>query len=499
VPEPAASVSLVTHRTARNVGLRTTADLVGKLGSFVFLIIGARELSQVAFGGFSYAFALAGIVGSILLWGFDPILIRDASTHPDDLSELMADVYVWRVIIGVPAFVIAGVIGALTRPSGTSVAALAFVLAAVFLDTLFATAQSGAQSQHRLGRVALAQLVNRLLTGLAGVVAIAAGFGIAGYSGAYLSGSIVGAIAILALLRPVGIRPDFSRIRRESFLALGRTSMPIGLDAIVAVTLFKADAILLGAIRGNEELATYTVAYRLLETGLFVAIAVVAAIFPIMSATHDLGRVRRAVERGFTVCAAVYVPFAVAAIMRGEGIIRFFFGSRYAVPAAQPFAWLAFAPLLIAYGNIANMALVARRHIKGAVLASIAAMIFNVLLNTALIPLLGPTGAAIATTAAYLFEAIILAVLGARAYGIARIDRAIAESAVAGVVMFSVLFLLHIGTILDLLVATAAYGVAWLGLSYRFSRRNIEVLLSAIRRGPAVEDSLPADMRWYES
>ncbi len=494
-----APVGEAVQRTARNVGLRTLADLVGKVGSFVFLVVGARELSQGQFGAFSYAFALAGIVGSILLWGFDDVLIRDASAHPEHLPQLMAEVYAWRLIVGVPMFVIAGIVGVLTRPSGTSVAAMVMVLLAVFLDTTFVTAGSSAQSRHRLGRVALSQLVNRIFTAIAGVTAIAIGFGIAGYSGAFLAGSAFGAIAIIAVLRPLGIRADFSKIDRASFVSLGKASIPIGLDSIVAITLFKADAIILAALKGNEALAVYAVAYRLLETGLFVAIAVVAATFPVMSSAETLGRVRGAVERGFTVCAAVYVPFAIAVIFRGPGIIEVFFGSKYAGSASQPLAWLAFAPLLIAYGNIANIALVARRRVVGAVLASVAAMVFNLSLNFVLIPSLGPTGAAVATTASYLFEAVILAVLCTRLFGFARIDRALAEGVVAGGLMAGVLAVIHQGTIVDLAVATAVYGIAWLALSYRFSRENIAVLLSVFRRGPTDGPVPLANVSWRSS
>ena len=480
----ATHVGEATRRTARNVGLRTMADLFGKVGSFVFLVVGARALTQGQFGAFSYAFALAGIVGSILLWGFDDVLIRDASAHPEHLPRLMAEVYTWRLVVGVPMFVIAGIVGVVTRPTGTSVAALVLVLMAVFLDTTFITAGSAAQSRHRLGRVALSQLVNRIVTAIAGVTAIAIGFGIAGYSGAFLAGSAFGAVVIVVVLRPLGIQADFSKIERGTFLALGKASIPIGLDSIVAITLFKADAIILAVIKGNDALAVYAVAYRLLETGLFVAIAVVAATFPVMSSAETLERVRGAVERGFSVCAAVYIPFAVAAIFRGSGIIDLFFGPKYAHPAAQPLAWLAFAPLLIAYGNITNIALVARRRVVSAVLASVAAMVFNLALNFLLIPSLGPTGAAVATTAAYLFEAVILAVLCTRMFGFPRVDRALSESLVAGGLMAGVLALIHWGTVADLAVASAVFGVAWLGLSYRFSRENVTVLVSVFRRGP---------------
>jgi O-antigen/teichoic acid export membrane protein len=326
------------------------------------------------------------------------------------------------------------------------------------------------------------------MTAVAGLVAVAAGFGLAGYAGAFLAGSVFAAMAMIAVLRPIGIRADFSKIRRSSFWAAGRASIPLGLDTIVATVLFRVDALILAAYKGNDALAVYAISYRLLETILFVAFAVVAAVFPVMSSAESLARVRRAVERGVTVCAAVYVPFAIAAIFRGSGIVNLLFGAKYAGPAQEPLAWLAFAPLLIAYGNIANIALIARRRVFGAVAASMVAMVFNVGLNLAIIPLLGPTGAAIATTASYLLEAIILAVLCARLFGWARIDRSLAESVAAGGLMIAVLVFVHVSTIVDLGAAGTVYGTAWFGLSYRFAPENLAVFRQFFRRGPVADD-----------
>jgi len=489
-------VGPVTHRTARNVGFATLADVVGKVGAFVFLIVGARVLSQSDFGAFSYAFALAGLMASILLWGFDDVLIREASLEPERLSQLVAETYVWRLVVGIPVFVGVAVAGVIGRPTGTSVAALLMVLLALFLDTSARTATSAAQTLHRLQRVAAAQLVNKLLTAVAGVAALALGYGLDGYAGAFLAGSAFGAVAIVFALRPIGVRADFSKMTRRSFAALGKASVPLGLDTIVAMALFKVDAVILAVIKGNESLAVYSVAYRLMETGLFVAFAVVAATFPVMSQAESLARVRHAVERGFTICAAVYVPFAVAASLRASGIIQLLFGAKYAGPAATPLIWLAFSPLLIAYGNIASISLVARRRVRGAVTASIVAMLFNVGLNLVLIPMMGPTGAAIATTAAYLFEAVILFVLCTRLYGVTRVDRALFESAVAGGLMALVLAVVHQGTIVDLAVAAAVYALAWLALSRRFAPQNVAVLRSFFRRAAATPDDLFTAIAW---
>lgn len=487
----APEIGAVTHRAARNVAMVAIAEVIGKAGSLAFLIVGARALSQSDFGAFSYAFAFAGLVSSLLIWGFDIVLVREGSINPERLQQVIAETYVWRLVVAFPAFVAVGALGVFTRPHGTSAIAVIVVLLAFLVDTSMRTAWAGAESMQRIGRAAWSQLVNRVLTAALGIAALAVGFGLGGYSGAYLAGSVCGAIALVIAVRPLGVRADFSRVRLKSFLALGRDSVPIGIDAMIAMGLFKLDAVLLAAMRGNDALAVYAVAYRLLETVLFVAFAVVASVFAVMSAADATSRIRKGVERGVTVGAAVYVPFAVAAALRGEGVLRILFGSQYAHTAASPLAWLGPTPLLIGFGNLATVALIARHRVRGAVLSSLAALVANVVLNLLLIPSMGPTGAAIANTAAYGFEAIILAVLCARVIGLPRVDRALVEALGAGGAMAVVLAFVHQGTVLDLAVAGVVYGGVWLGLSARFAPRNLAVLRSFVRSRPA-EETVPA-------
>lgn len=481
------STAEVRQRAARNVAMVTAAEIIGKLGSLAFLVVGARALSRADFGAFSYSFAFAGLTSSILIWGFDSVVVREASSTPERLRQVVAETYLWRVFVGVPAFAIVGALGVFTRPSGTSAVALLMILAAFLVDTAMRTAWAGAEALQRIGRAALSQLVNRVLTAVLGIAALAVGFGLGGYSGAYLAGSVCGAVALVVAVRPLGVRADFSAVSRRSFLQLGKASVPLGIDGVIAMGLFKLDAVLVAALRGNSALAVYAVSYRLLETALFVAFAVVAALFAVMSASDSLQRIRATVERGLTVGAAVYVPFAIAVAFRGSGILRIMFGAQYATPAAAPLAWLGPTPLFIAFGNLATVALVARHRMKGAVLSSLAALVANVILNLALIPSMGPTGAAIANTAAYAFEAVILAVLCTRLFGFPRIDRALLEALGAGAAMAVALLVVHVDTVADLLIGTLVFGLVWLALSARFAPRNLDVLRSFVRRGPAVE------------
>ena len=188
-----------------------------------------------------------------------------------------------------------------------------------------------------------------------------------------------------------------------------------------------------------------------------------------------------------SIVAVAYFPFAVAVLMRSYDIIGVIFGSKYAASGSEPLEWLAPAPLAFAFGSLATSALVARHATGAAVIASVAAAVFNIGLNLVLIPPLGPTGAAITTSAAYVLEALVLFVMVTRRYGVPRVDRAVAECAVASLAMVAVLSFVHIQVVADLAIAGAAFLAAWLALSAVFAPDHLAILRSFFDRSKISE------------
>jgi O-antigen/teichoic acid export membrane protein/O-antigen ligase len=481
----------VSRRTLGNVVFAAIGSSVGKIGTLAFALIGARALSKGDFGAFSYAVAVGALLAALPGWGFDRVLIRDASVRPERLNIYLAEIYTWRALVATPVFAAAVAVELLVERDTEVIVAFVAIVAALLLDMVFdQSAMAAAAARQRLGGVAAAQTFQRIATALLAVAAVIGGFGLVGFSVALLAGNLVGTAGTLLALRAIGVQGDFAAMTRRGFAAFGRGSFVLGLDSILAMALWRLDAVILEALKGDAAVASYSVAYRMLETALFVTFSVTAAIYPVMSAPagDQIGRVKAAIERGMSVVAIAYVPYGLALVTRSEGIVEILFGAKYRVSAAGPLAWLAIAPIAVAFGYIATSALVSQHHVRGTILASLAATIFNVSLNFALIPTLGANGAGIATFAAYAFESAILFVLVSKRFGVPRLDRAMRESVLAGVVMAGVLAVVHIDTVVDIGLASIAFGVSWLVLTARFAPERLELVRSFLRRGGGTPD-----------
>jgi len=477
-------VGEVTKRAARNVAAASIAELVGKAGTFLFVVIGARALSKSDFGAFSLALAAATLLAAIPQWGFDSIIVRDGSQDPDQLPQLVAEAWVWRLGLSVPVVVGAGIFGALTNRDAAASVAFVLVVLAVVIDTLSQTWRSAAVARQDYRGVAIAKVTQRIATAMLGAGAAWLGLELLGFSSAFLIGSVIGTLGSFLAVRALHVRAAFGRVTRQGLARMGRSSALIGLDGVFAIAVLRLDAVLLGWMKGDSAVAVYAVSTRLLETVLFLAWAVVSGLMPVMSAPGATWRVRLAIQRGMTVVAAVYVPFMVVMIVAGGQVVGLLFGARYEGPSTDVVAWLAPAPLFIAFGNLASSALVARYRAGLVVGGSVAAFVVNLGLNVALIPVLGPTGSAIATTAAYLVEGIVLFVMCSRVIGAPRVDQALAVPAVAGAAMALAMVITPGGLIAQLVTGGLVFGLGWLGLSRRFAPEGVAVVMSFLRRAP---------------
>lgn len=141
----------VTRRAARNVALMTILNALAKVGTFAYVLIGARALSKGDFGAFTFSIALGSLLAAVPGWGFDRVVIREGSARPDELNVLVAELYTWRLLVGIPAFLASAIYAAVgLGDAETTLAFLAIVLA-LFIDIIFTqSAATGATTRQQI-------------------------------------------------------------------------------------------------------------------------------------------------------------------------------------------------------------------------------------------------------------------------------------------------------------------------------------------------------------
>ncbi len=470
----------VTRRATRNAAALTLAEIAGKVATLAYTVAAVRTLSQEDFGAFAYAIAFSLLVATLPSWGFDPLLTQRGSRDPRRLPALLSETLVWRTGIAVPVFAAAGITGFLLAPGAESGVALLVVLAATFVDEYSDAGRAVAAAKQRQVGMSMALVVQRFVTAGLAIGALIAGLGLIGLSVAYLAGTLVGMAGVVLVVRRLGVSLDMAGVNREGLMRTGKLSVALGIDVLVAMALFRIDQIILAAIKGQGEVAAYAAAYRLVEAVLFFSWAIKRAVFPVMSAATEPWRVRRGVEQGLAVLAVIYVPFAVGLWVEARPGLHLLFGAPYSTESLGALRWLAPTPLLFAIGFLGSSALIARGRRGPVLVSSLAAAVYNIALNLILIPRLGGTGAAIATTTAYALEALIVLVMLRPELGWIRLHRALLLPAVATALMGLAILGLTMDVIPETLLGAAVFLTAWTALASWRAPEQLAVLRSLV-------------------
>ena len=458
------------------------AELAGKVATLVFTIVAARSLGAAGFGAFSYALAFSMLLATVPSWGFDSVLIRRGSADLADLGPALAQTLALRSILATPVLIIGGTVGALTRPSDEAAIALVLILVATVADTYGDAGRSAAGALERRGRTSVALIAQRLATAVLAIVLLGQGSGLVAVALVYLVSSAFGQLLTWRALRLLHIRPDWSAVTRPQLRAMWRSSFVLGVDTLVAMMLFRLDAVLLGIIRGDEELASYAIAYRLLETVLFVNWAVTRAIFPGMSRAREDREAVLLAEQGLAAVATVFVPYGALLVLEGPRLLKLLFGSEYTGDSGHSMQLLAAAPLAFALSYLASEALTARKRNRAVLLSTAGGAALNIVINLVAIPLYGGPGAAVATTLAYLAEGGLAIALAGPTMGYLRVDRALRLPVLALAPMVAVMLAMQLPVLVECAVGGVVYLLTWLLLARWLFPEQLRVVGKLLQR-----------------
>ncbi|WKN47792.1 oligosaccharide flippase family protein [Nocardioides sp. Arc9.136] len=474
-------VSETTHRAARNAAVRAASEVLGKVATLAWTVAAARMLPNEDFGTVTYAMTIMLVLSALATWGFDSGLTRRGSADPPALPRIHQATQVWKTVLAAPVFLVAGIVLAGT-PSVGSWQVLACMLLAGFPEQWSHTIRSTAAARQVSSGISVALVLQRVATAAAVLVALVAGGGPEGVALGFLVGTFAGYGAHVVALRRLDVRRPVRELSRADLSLTVRGTFLIGLSGLVLMLLFRVDVLILGHVQGPGEVAVYSVAYRVLETVLFVTYAINYAVLPVMSATDDDSKRRVGFERAVAVAGFVYLPFVAVCLVEGRAVLHLLFGAAYADAAAPVLAVLAPAPLFVAAATFASSVLLARRRSWEMLVGSAAALAVNLVLNVVLIPPHGAIGAAVATTVSYVVQVAVLLVglrrLGERPAVLAPL----ASAAGASLMLLVALEASPFPLLLELLVGAVVYAVAWLLLVSRLAPEQQQVAARLLAR-----------------
>jgi O-antigen/teichoic acid export membrane protein len=415
----------VSAKPRASIGSECLSFAATRAVSLVLQTVGivavARVLSPSGYGEVSLVLAWVSVIAIPLQLGLPTLIVREVAVarvadHWGVIRGLIARVsQVFLIITGLVTgtglvLAVSGFGGAFGAPWHLWAYGLALLPLTILL-TLTTSLLRGLG----FGTIShVPNLVIRPLASLVGVVLVASLVGPGNNRALPVMAAIVvasvlaccGAVVLVARAWPSLSGHTAVCMTREWI----RAAIPMALSSSLYVVLINIDIVCLGAMRTEDEVGCYRIAVQiasLLVMMLTASNSVVAPRYAELHALGDMTELRRACATA-SLTAGCWALFGYLGILLGGStIIRLVFGADYE-PALLPLLVLGLGEVVNAAAGPVGVLLSMGGHERDTLRGVLIAVLVKVAICLALIPTLGPLGAAIAAATSTILWNVLL-------------------------------------------------------------------------------------------
>ena len=384
----------------RGSALLVAAKVIGNAGFFVAVLILTRALSIPDRGEFAFITTAAQLTAGVAGFGLTQALVVFSAQEPENRSRLLTNALLFA---GASSLAVAGTFSVvITLVRGPHLHGLTGFHLVLLGAGAVASALAGAGNAFLIGC--------RRWRAQATALAAAPWFYALALSVTWTQTSLtIGrSLTIWVAYYFVWVAALLVSAIRASPLgypsrALLTRSLRFGLRAwagsLTQMLNFRADQIVMGFIASQAALGIYAVSVNASEILLILPEAAATVLLPVLARSIDENRTERTL-RAFRVLSIASLAAMACFAAVGPVLLPLVFGSRYQL-SVVPFLWLITGTIGFLANVVFVQALLASSSPGLASLAPMVSLGLGLGLDIALIPSLGPTGAAVAATAAF--------------------------------------------------------------------------------------------------
>ena len=391
------------ERIARSAALKVLVQAT-RFGSLVLVVVTARLLGPAEFGKFTFAYALATVLGVALDFGVSPVLTRAVARDPGGTADRWGTAATLKLaLLGLvgPLYLAAPLLA--HRPWDTTVAVWLLGLA-IALQAFVENAVSVFTAVQRLEQELLVRLVEKTVLVTVGFTALALGAGLLGVVAAFVVAAAV-SFTFATWLIHRRLAPLERWWRLAGARALARELAPVAQAQFLGFATARLAPILLALLAGDQAAGHFGAAFRVFDVVWVVLASLEAAVYPELARTppgHP--RFRALTTQAFEALLLVALPIALGLGVGASWLMPWIYGPGYA-PAAPVLAVLGAAVACAMLEHLLGIALLALDRPRR--LRAIAALAFAT--SLVVIPGLVARGGAVGgAVAVLLVEAVAL-------------------------------------------------------------------------------------------
>jgi len=387
------------HGVARNAIYLLSGKLISTVLGVIFVIYVAIQLGLTQFGIYTLGNYFAGLFVILGDLGLGNYTTREIARDKNNAQDILNRVFCLRLVLSLLAFIIGITVllfvdyGLLTEQL-TMIILFTHIFFRSFLSFLFHIFEGF----ERMEFITIAEAFRRGIDLMIGVWVLSQGYGLTFLIlGLVLSDLIILTFTWILLYSslPIRLRIVFSSIDWYETLV---SSIPFGLLLVFLGVVNSIDTIMLGKIRGEDEVGLYGVVIRITSVLTIIPLMTATAMFPAISRLYNtsIDKARSIFLNLIRLMMFLGMPIAFGTTLIGSSLIVFIYDATY-LPSALPLKIVIWS-IGIVFLNLPMIMFLSsiERQKQATMIIGISAM-SNIILNLVLIPKYGMVGAAITT------------------------------------------------------------------------------------------------------
>ncbi len=370
---------------------------IGFLSTMYF----ARTVGADVLGAYFLFIAYFGIISLMTDGGFGGAAVKRISEgkEPDAYFSafvVLRSVFVTLVITALLAFRSYFV-------NLNSAGTFTWLLVALVVSLLHGAVSSGMAGCGKIGISSTAGFINNVSRIFIQVIAVFLGYGVAGLAGGFVGGLLVGAIVQLRFFDLRFVHFGWRHLKSLSSFSFWSFLISGG-----SLVFMNSDTVMIGYFLNNADVGVYRVIFQFTVLAAFTTTALRSTLWPRVSRWDKIGETRlieESLTHALTYSLILAAPLFVGGALLGDKLLYFFYGADF----------VNYTTLMILFSvQIVNIFqyffttyLSAMNQLKELFKITVVAVVANIALNAALIPVIGISGAAVATLVTMSLNAVL--------------------------------------------------------------------------------------------
>ena len=370
-------------------------------------VLSARYLGPSNYGVINYGSALTSFFMSFCTLGINSIIVKDFFDHPEEQGKAIGSAILMRALSSFCSCIMIICISFFIDYGNTETIIVVALCSVSLLFHVFDTINYWFQSQYKSRITAIAIFIAYVATSIYKIILLILNKSVLWFAFATSVDYIVLAILLLFFYKKhKGPKLSFSWKKGKSLLS---KSYHYILSGMLVSIYAQTDKLMLKQMLDESAVGYYSTAVTICGMWTFVLSAIIDAMYPtiIQSFKEDKKVFERKNRQLYAIVFYLSVAVSLAFVIFGDIAINILYGKAYS-PAALPLKIITWYTAFSYFGVARSAWMVCNEKQKYLKYMYIFAAILNVVINAVMIPVWGPSGAALASLITQIFTSIIL-------------------------------------------------------------------------------------------